>query len=82
MKLERWLWGSVSLIALALVPGCTGDPHFIQFTLFCRITLHPIEFRRNMRWPFLVGKDGSLVAYGDDCRGEMLEESVKKALGI
>jgi thiol-disulfide isomerase/thioredoxin len=32
--------------------------------------------------PFLVGKDGSLVAMGDDLRGEELEVSVKKALGI
>ena len=30
--------------------------------------------------PFLVGRDGSLVAAHDDCRGENLEESVKKAL--
>ena len=32
--------------------------------------------------PFLVGKDGSLVAMGDDLRGEELEASVKRALGI
>ena len=32
--------------------------------------------------PFLVGKDGALVAWGDDLRGEYLEVSVKGALGI
>lgn len=30
---------------------------------------------------FLVGPDGSLVATGDDCRGEALAENVEKALG-
>jgi len=32
--------------------------------------------------PFLVGKDGSLVAWGEDLRGENLTASVKTALGI
>lgn len=31
--------------------------------------------------PFMVGPDGSLIAWGEDCRGEKLEETVKKALG-
>lgn len=30
--------------------------------------------------PFLVGSDGSLVAWGEDCRGENLAKSVEKAL--
>jgi len=32
--------------------------------------------------PFLIGKDGSLVAWGEDLRGESLTASVKTALGI
>jgi thiol-disulfide isomerase/thioredoxin len=32
--------------------------------------------------PFLVGKDGSLVAWGEDLHGESLAASVKTALGI
>jgi thiol-disulfide isomerase/thioredoxin len=32
--------------------------------------------------PFLVGKDGSLVAMGDALRGQRLAETVKAALGI
>ena len=32
--------------------------------------------------PFLVGPDGSLVAMHDDCRGEKLETSIRKALGL
>jgi len=32
--------------------------------------------------PFLVGPDGSLVAWGEDLRGEDLAGSVEKALGI
>jgi hypothetical protein len=30
--------------------------------------------------PYLVGRDGSLVAWGNDCRGENLALSVQKAL--
>ncbi len=30
--------------------------------------------------PFLVGRDGSLAAWGDDLRGEKLAESIEKAL--
>jgi thiol-disulfide isomerase/thioredoxin len=32
--------------------------------------------------PFLVGPDGSLIAWGGDLRGEELENTVKNALGI
>lgn len=32
--------------------------------------------------PFMVGADGSLVAWGEDCRGEALKGSIEKALGI
>jgi thiol-disulfide isomerase/thioredoxin len=32
--------------------------------------------------PFLVGPDGSLVAWGEDCRGENLTASVEKALSM
>lgn len=32
--------------------------------------------------PFLVGKDGTLVAWGDDLRGESLAVTVRGALGI
>jgi thiol-disulfide isomerase/thioredoxin len=32
--------------------------------------------------PFLVGPDGSLVAWGEDLRGDELETTVKTALGI
>ncbi|MCP4685150.1 MAG: TlpA family protein disulfide reductase [bacterium] len=32
--------------------------------------------------PFLVGKDGSLVAWGEACRGEELKASIEEALGI
>lgn len=31
--------------------------------------------------PFMVGKDGNLIAFGEDCRGAKLEETVKNALG-
>ncbi len=31
--------------------------------------------------PYLIGKDGELVAMGDDCRGEDLEKNIQKALG-
>ena len=31
---------------------------------------------------FMVGTDGSLLATGDECRGENLAENIKKALGI
>jgi thiol-disulfide isomerase/thioredoxin len=32
--------------------------------------------------PFMVGTDGSLVAWGADCRGEDLKGAIEKALGI
>ena len=31
--------------------------------------------------PFLIGRDGSLVAFGDDCRGEELVKTIERALG-
>ena len=31
--------------------------------------------------PFMVGTDGSLIAFGEDCRGDKLVETVKAALG-
>lgn len=31
--------------------------------------------------PFMVGADGSLVAWGDDCRGGDLKDAIEKALG-
>jgi thiol-disulfide isomerase/thioredoxin len=31
--------------------------------------------------PVLVGRDGSLVAMGDDCRGDKLAASIEKAMG-
>jgi len=32
--------------------------------------------------PFLIGPDGSLAAVGDDCRGEELEKTVTRLLGL
>jgi hypothetical protein len=32
--------------------------------------------------PILIGRDGSIVATEEDCRGERLAESVQRALGV
>ena len=32
--------------------------------------------------PFMVGTDGSLIAWGENCRGDKLKETIKTALGL